>query len=141
MTTILNGTFYGIKFDIEVKQGAEWRELCLIEGDLTDGVIRGFVAKEKAATGESERYANFAIENISFGDFDVDTDDPLLGFTWFDLILKSDQTELIPLTPIRQSTNPKAGKDYWEFDVEFVQNIGGEVINIFTGKVFVEGQC
>lgn len=141
MTTILNGTPYGIKFNIEVKQGAEWREPCLIEGDLTDGVIRGFVAKEKTATGESERYANFAIENISFGDFDVDTDDPLLGFTRFDLVLKSDQTELIPLTPIRQSTNPKAGKDYWEYDVEFVKNIGGEVINLFTGKVFVEGQC
>jgi hypothetical protein len=138
---LLNGTPYGVQLDIKIKQGAEWRETYLIEGDLTDGVIRGYVANKKTTTGESERYADFVIENISFGDFDVDTDDPLLGFTQFDLVLDFEQTELIPITPIKQSANPKAGRDYWEYDVEFVENIGFIPIYLFAGRVFVEGQC
>jgi hypothetical protein len=140
--TTLNGTPYGIKdIVIEIKQGSEWRETILVEGDLTDGEIRGYIANRKTVTGTSERYADFLVQNISFGDFDADTDDPLLGFTQFDLVLEFEQTELIPLTPIKQSAIPKPGKDYWEFDVEFVENVGGEVINLLTGKVFVEGQC
>lgn len=140
----LNGTPYGIEDlpPLKIKQGAQWQETFLVEGNLTTGQLVGYVARIKTdlSQGEGERFVEFTFLNINFGDFDIDTDDPLIGFTTFDVVLLKEDTEAIPLTPVKQSASPKAGKDYWEFDIEYNQP-NGQPINLITGIVYVEGQC
>lgn len=140
----LNGSLYGITgLTFKIKQGVEWRETFLVEGDLSNGTLSGYVAKQliNKVSEDCDRYADFVFENTSYGDFDVDSDDPLIGFTQFDAVLPVTQTEEIPATPIKQPLSPQAGKHFWQADIIFTNNSGIPISIIRSATVFVEGGC
>lgn len=133
----LNGTEYGLTGLIfEVKRGATWKETFLFEGNLTNGTFKGYLCRKKEDTLLTE----FSFSTPEYGDFVDSEDNPLEGFTRVDALLSAVDTANLPLTPEKESANPRAGRDFWEVDIELEKD-NEIVISLVSAIVYVRGQC
>lgn len=117
---------------IEIKKGSTWNDEVFVKGNFTGWNINFYIAK---IFGES-RIAVGRIEGIQFGDFVEpildENGNPVLdeggnptyenldGYTYFKLIIDSEVTTTLEVTPIafKEILQPKPGKDYWQADLE-----------------------
>lgn len=135
---LLNGTEYGLSgLILEIKRGATWKETFLFEGNLTVGTFKGYLCRKK----EGDFLTEFSFSTPEYGDF-LDTEKNLLeGFTRVDAFLSPINTTNLPLTPEKQTSSPRAGRDFWEADIEFEKDNGVTVIPLLSAIVYVRGQC
>jgi hypothetical protein len=133
----LNGTEYGITGLIfEIKRGATWQETFFFEGDLSNNkTLRGYLSKKQGG----ERLAEFVFSQIYFGNFTTEDGDPLIGYTTFRASLPASVTSQLPTTSSKSTSSQRAGKDYWECDLECVS--GNVVIPLVSAIVYVVGEC
>ena len=110
---------------IEVKQGTTWDEEFFIQGDFTGWNINFYIAKQ---SGEA-RIATGRIEGLQFGDFTVEGTE-YENYTYFKLIIDSNITAEMEVTPIafKEIEQPKAGRDYWQADLEASKSIATKLI-------------
>ena len=117
---------------IEIKKGSTWDEEFFIQGDFTGWNINFYVAKQFGET----RIATGRIEGMQFGDFivlpDEQGEDPIeyQDHTYFHVIIDSDITAEMEVAPIsfKEIAQPKAGRDYWQADLEASKTIANRVI-------------
>ena len=110
---------------IEIKQGTTWDEEFFIQGDFTGWNINFYIAKQSGET----RIATGRIEGLQFGDFTVEGTE-YENYTYFKLIIDSNITSEMDITPIaiKEISQPKAGRDYWQADLEATKTIAGKLI-------------
>lgn len=135
---LLNGTEYGLTgLVFEIKRGATWKETFFFEGNLTDGAFKGYLCKKK----EGELLVEFSFSPPEYGNFLDPEGNPLEGFTCVDAFLSAINTSNLPPTPEKQPSSPRAGRDFWEADIEFEKNNGAIVISLLSAIAYVRGQC
>lgn len=110
---------------IEIKQGTTWDEEFFVQGDFTTWDINFYIAKQ---SGEA-RIATGRIEGLQFGNF-TEQGTEYENYTYFKLIIDSNITAEMDITPIaiKEITQPKAGRDYWQADLEASKIIAGKLI-------------
>jgi hypothetical protein len=117
---------------IEIKKGSTWDEEFFIQGDFTGWNINFYVARQFGET----RIATGRIEGLQFGDFvlppNEEGEDPIeyQDYTYFRLIIDSNVTAEMEVAPIsfKEIAQPKAGRDYWQADLEASKTIANRVI-------------
>lgn len=117
---------------IEIKKGSTWDEEFFIQGDFTTWDISFYVAKQ---FGE-DRMAVGRIDALQFGNFillpDEEGEDPIeyQNYTYFRLIIDSNITTEMDVTPIafKEIGQPKAGRDYWQADLEASKTIANRLV-------------
>ena len=117
---------------IEIKKGSTWDEEFFIQGDFTTWNINFYVAKQ---FGE-DRMAVGRVDELQFGDFilpsNEDGEDPIeyQDYTYFRLIVDSSVTDGMEVTPIafKEIAQPKAGRDYWQADLEASKTIANRLV-------------
>ena len=117
---------------IEIKKGSTWDEEFFIQGDLTTWDVNFYVAKQ---FGE-DRMAVGRIDELQFGNFilppDEQGEDPIeyQNYTYFRLIIDSNITTGMEVTPIafKEITQPRAGRDYWQADLEASKTIANRLV-------------
>lgn len=110
---------------IEIKQGTTWDEEFFVQGDFTGWSINFYVAKQSGET----RIATGRIEGLQFGNF-TEQGTEYENYTYFKLIIDSNITAEMDITPIaiKEISQPKAGRDYWQADLEASKTIAGKLI-------------
>lgn len=110
---------------IEIKQGTTWDEEFFVQGDFTGWNINFYIAKQSGET----RIATGRIEGLQFGNFTVEGTE-YENYTYFKLIIDSNITAEMDITPIaiKEISQPKAGRDYWQADLEASKTIATKLI-------------
>lgn len=143
---------------VEIKQGSTWDEDFYAPGDFSSWDISFYISKNFAG----DRMAVGRVAGVSFGDFTEPildengnpvldengnpTSELLEDYTYFRVIIDSDVTALMEISPIslKEIESPKAGKDYWWADLEASRNNGGvmevEPLYLDLTPVVVRGQ-
>lgn len=117
---------------VEIKKGSTWDEEFFIQGDFTGWNINFYVARQFGET----RIATGRIEEMQFGDFilppDEEGEEPVeyQDYTYFRLIIDSNITAEMEVAPIsfKEIAQPKAGRDYWQADLEASKTIANRLV-------------
>lgn len=124
---------------LEIKQGSTWDEEFFVSGDFTGWDVNFYVSKK---FGES-RIAIGRVTGLSFGNFTIpvldengnpvfdDNGNPVVrelnDYTYFRLIIDSNITAEMDVSPMsfKEIATPKAGRDYWQADLEASRTVSG----------------
>lgn len=113
---------------IEIKKGSTWDEEFFVQGDFTTWDINFYIARQFGG----DRMAVGRVDQLQFGDFILEGEELIeyQGYTYFRLIVDSIITAGLEVTPIafKEIAQPKAGRDYWQADLEASKTIANRLV-------------